>query len=347
MRRGRGDCHSDMAYCTVSIGSGLVDSLYGKSQFPIKSYLEKRGEAFEERSILKKLFRMETSKHWAEQYSGETAADDFEPVGEGGSYPNTGFEEGFPKAIINETWKSQFAITQELVEDGRLGTMKKRANKLITSYDRTREKFGRYLYAGGLYGITVKVGTKTFDCSAADGLALFSKVHPGKVDKKQQSNLFAGDLTLDNLSRVEEKMQNLKGDNGELLNIAPDTIWIPNDAGLKQQAFAAAGSDKTPEDNTNAFNYQVGRWNILVDPYLTWVLQILGKTDKPWFLLDSAAIQENDGPIFQDRVKLNVRSVLDDNNDNNLWKGRARFGAGFADWRFVSAGGMSGGTSLT
>lgn len=29
-----------MAYCTVSIGSGLVDSLYGKSQFPIKSYLD-------------------------------------------------------------------------------------------------------------------------------------------------------------------------------------------------------------------------------------------------------------------------------------------------------------------
>ena len=58
-----------MAYCTVSIGSGLVDGLYGKSQFPIKSYLEKRGEAFEERSILKKLFRMETSKHWAEPVS--------------------------------------------------------------------------------------------------------------------------------------------------------------------------------------------------------------------------------------------------------------------------------------
>ena len=122
-----------MAYCTVSIGSGLVDGLYGKSQFPIKSYLEKRGEAFEERSILKKLFRMETSKHWAEQYTGETAMDDFEPVGEGGNYPETGFEEGFPKAIVNETWKSQFAITQELVEDGRISTMKKRANKLITS----------------------------------------------------------------------------------------------------------------------------------------------------------------------------------------------------------------------
>lgn len=335
-----------MAYCTVSIGSGLVDSMYGKSQFPIKSYLEKRGEAFEERSILKKLFRMETSKHWAEQYTGETAADDFEPVGEGGSYPETGFEEGFPKAIVNETWKSQFAITQELVEDGRISTMKKRANKLITSYDRTREKFGRYLYAGGLYGTTVKVGTKTFDCASADEKPLFAKDHPGKVDKKAQSNLFAGELTADNLGLLEEKMQNLKGDNGELLSIAPNTIWIPNDAGLKKAAFAAAGSEKDPESNNNAFNYQVGRWNILVDPYLTWVLQLMGKTDKPWFLLDSDFLEENDGAIFQDRVKLTVRSVLDDNNDNNLWKGRARFSGGFADWRFVAAGGMTGGTEL-
>ena len=73
---------------------------------------------------------------------------------------------------------------------------------------------------------------------------------------------------------------------------------------------------------------------------------LAGKTDKPWFLLDGAFLEENDGAIFQDRVKLNVRSVLDENNDNNLWKGRARFSGGFADWRFVSAGGMTGGTEL-
>ena len=34
-----------MGYCTVSIGSGVVDSLYGKSQFPIKSYLETKKES--------------------------------------------------------------------------------------------------------------------------------------------------------------------------------------------------------------------------------------------------------------------------------------------------------------
>ena len=47
-------------YCTVSIGSGLVDSIYGNCQVPLKSYLEKRGEAFERESLLKYLFRMET-----------------------------------------------------------------------------------------------------------------------------------------------------------------------------------------------------------------------------------------------------------------------------------------------
>ena len=41
-----------MAYCTVSIGSGLVDSVYGKCQFPLQSYLLKRGEAFEQASVL-------------------------------------------------------------------------------------------------------------------------------------------------------------------------------------------------------------------------------------------------------------------------------------------------------
>ena len=46
-------------------------------------------------------------------------------------------------------------------------------------------------------------------------------------------------------------------------------------------------------------------------------------------------------------VKLEVRSVLDENNDNNVWKGFSRFGAGFVDWRFVSAGNMSTGTDLS
>lgn len=335
-------------FLTVSIGSGLNGTIYGDCQVPLKAFLESRGEAFQRESLLPYLYRMEKSRHWAERYSSETAMGDFEPVGEGGDYPKTGFEDGYFRDIVNMTFKQSFSVTQELVEDCLLGTMKQRANKLVTAYGRTREKFGRILYAGGLYGTTVSYKGKTFACGSADGQALFSKTHPNKVDGAKQTNLYKGTFTNTLLGKIETEMQNIKGDNGELLGVAPDTIWIPNDAALKDAVFSAVGADKEPTSGNNAFNYQFGRWNIIVDPYLTAALTDLGKSsEKPFFLLDSKFIELNDGPIFQDRVPLDVKSVIDNNNDNNVWQGRARFGAGFADWRFVAVGNMSTGTDLT
>lgn len=335
-------------FLTVSIGSGLNGTIYGDCQVPLKAYLESRGEAFQRESLLPYLYRMEKSRHWAERYSSETAMGDFEPVGEGGDYPKTGFEDGYFRDIVNMTFKQSFSVTQEMVEDCLLGTMKQRANKLVTAYGRTREKFGRILYAGGLYGSTVTYKGKTFACGSADGQALFSKTHPNKVDGAKQTNLYKGTFTNTLLGKIETEMQNIKGDNGELLGVAPDTIWIPNDAALKDAVFSAVGADKEPTSGNNAFNYQFGRWNIIVDPYLTAALTDMGKSgEKPFFLLDSKFIELNDGPIFQDRVPLDVKSVIDNNNDNNVWQGRARFGAGFADWRFVAVGNMSTGTDLT
>lgn len=335
-------------FLTVSIGSGLNGTIYGDCQVPLKAFLESRCEAFQRESLLPYLYRMEKSRHWAERYSSETAMGDFEPVGEGGDYPKTGFEDGYFRDIVNMTFKQSFSVTQELVEDCLLGTMKQRANKLVTAYGRTREKFGRILYAGGLYGTTVSYKGKTFACGSADGQALFSKTHPNKVNGAKQTNLYKGTFTNTLLGKIETEMQNIKGDNGELLGVAPDTIWIPNDAALKDAVFSAVGADKEPPSGNNAFNYQFGRWNIIVDPYLTAALTDLGKSsEKPFFLLDSKFIELNDGPIFQDRVPLDVKSVIDNNNDNNVWQGRARFGAGFADWRFVAVGNMSTGTDLT
>lgn len=335
-------------FLTVSIGSGLNGTIYGDCQVPLKAFLESRGEAFQRESLLPYLYRMEKSRHWAERYSSETAMGDFEPVGEGGDYPKTGFEDGYFRDIVNMTFKQSFSVTQELVEDCLLGTMKQRANKLVTAYGRTREKFGRILYAGGLYGTTVPYKGKTFACGSADGQALFSKTHPNKVNGAKQTNLYKGTFTNTLLGKIETEMQSIKGDNGELLGVAPDTIWIPNDAALKDAVFSAVGADKEPTSGNNAFNYQFGRWNIIVDPYLTAALTDLGKSsEKPFFLLDSKFIELNDGPIFQDRVPLDVKSVIDNNNDNNVWQGRARFGAGFADWRFVAVGNMSTGTDLT
>lgn len=334
-------------FVTVSINSGLVDPIFGKCQVPLATYIEQQGETFEQQSLLKYLFHFENSRHWAEQHSSETAMDDFVPVGEGGEYPRTGFESGYDRIIENMTFKQSFSVTQELVEDAQLGEMKRRARKLITAYGRTREKFGRALYAGGIYGATVSFGGKSFACNSADGLALFHKEHVNKVDGKKQCNLYKGAFTAAVLGKMETEMQQITGDNGELLAVAPDTIWIPNDAALKDAVFAAIGADKEPTTSNNAYNHQFGRWNVIIDPYLTQALAAMGKTDKPFILLDSKFLETGDGAIFQERKKLDVKSVIDQNNDNNSWRGRARFGAGFVDWRFASVGNISTGKDLT
>ena len=103
-------------FLTVSIGSGLNGTIYGDCQVPLKAFLESRGEAFQRESLLPYLYRMEKSRHWAERYSSETAMGDFEPVGEGGDYPKTGFEDGYFRDIVNMTFKQSFSVTQELVD---------------------------------------------------------------------------------------------------------------------------------------------------------------------------------------------------------------------------------------
>ena len=75
-----------MAGITFTEGSGLQDSIFGKSQAPIRMFLEKRGEAFEQQSMLKELFNMENSNKWAEKMGTMTAMEGFQPVGENGTH---------------------------------------------------------------------------------------------------------------------------------------------------------------------------------------------------------------------------------------------------------------------
>ena len=58
-----------MANITFTEGSGLQDSIFGKSQEPIKMFLEKRGEAFEQASMLPELFNISPSNHWGEKFT--------------------------------------------------------------------------------------------------------------------------------------------------------------------------------------------------------------------------------------------------------------------------------------
>lgn len=327
-----------------SESSGLNDSIYGKCQAPIRMFLEKRGEEFEQNSVLKNLFFMGKSGNYADMMTTMTAMSGFEPVGENGAYPLDGMQEGYQKLLKYQTWKDSFSVSKEMMEDGKLMDMRKQPAAFMTSYNRTRELFGAALYGTAMNGagsVTFK-GVK-FDLTGADGSNLFAKEHAPKVSGDKQCNCFKDAFSADALGKLETAMHLFRGDNDEILDVAPDTILIPEIATLKKDVFAAIGADKDPVSANNAFNYQYGRWNVIVWPYLN---QFVTKGTSPWVLLDSKYNETYGGAVWNDRVQLEVRSTIDENTDANVWRGRSRFNAAFNDWRFAAIGGVATGNAL-
>lgn len=329
---------------TFSEGSGLNDSVYGKCQAPIRMFLEQRGEQFEQQSVLKDLFLMGTSENYGDMLTTMTAMSGFEPVGENGAYPTDGMQEGYNKLIVYDTWKDSFSISAEMIEDAKLMDLRKQPAAFMTSYNRTREMFGAALFGGAIKAQerTLYKG-KSFDITAADGKTLFHTAHPPKVAGETQCNLFSDAFSADALGKMETAMHLFRGDTDEILDVAPDVILIPEIASLKKEVFAAIGADKEPTSSNNAFNYQYGRWTVIVWSYLN---QFITPSTQPWILMDSKYNQTYGGAVWNDRVKLAVRSTIDENTDANVWRGRSRFNAAFNDWRFAAVGGVSSGETL-
>ena len=327
-----------------SEGSGLNDSVFGKVQAPIKMFMEKRGEAFEQQSMLKEFFAMGKSDNFSDVYTGMTAMNGFKPVGENGEYPADSMQEGYRAMLEYPEWKDSFAISQMMIEDAKTMDLKRKPAAFMNAYHRTRETFGAALFGGAISGKDkINYGGMTFDLTGADGSKLFATNHKPKVSGAVQSNLFSDAFSVDALDRAEAAMHQFRGDNGEVLDVCPVTIAIPNIPDLKRAVFAAIGADQDPNSANNGFNFQFGRWNVKIWNYLN---QFVTAGVKPWMLIDDAYNEENLGAVWNDRVPLSVKSEIAD-NDANVWKGRARWGARFNDFRFACLGGISGGTDLS
>lgn len=342
-----------MANIIFSINSNLNNSVYGNSQAPIKALIEKRAEAFEEQSVRPKLFKVIKTNTWAVKFTGMTAMDGPKPVGENGPYPQDGYQEGFSKIIEHDTWKDQFSVTQEMIEDTNFTELAKRPAAFTAAYYRRMEDFAAMMFGGAIdNGAAATAGkasmtfaTRKYDLTGADGLPLFATAHPSKTQSGYtQSNRFTGALDETNLTKLETRMQMFTDDDGNILNVAPDTIIIPNIAALKEAAFVAVGSEQKPGGGNNDLNIQMGRWNIIVWPYLNrWI----GATNTaPWILMDSKYVQQYDAAVWANRVENKITSYLDESTDANVWKMRCRFGAGFNDWRAFAVANIAGATTI-
>lgn len=334
--------------------TGLQDSVFGKSEAPIKAFLEEAIKTYEDQSLINEIFKMISSENYAEKFGSLTSlAQGFLPVGEGGAYPDDERQEGYSKTLEHDTWKDQFIVTLEMIEDSKILDINRTgARGFVDAYALTREKYGASLLIGAVGGTSTTFRTKTVDCKCNDDLSLFSTVHSSITgNTSTQSNKYSNAMSADSIGLVETAMQNYTNDNGETLTVSPTTIIIPNDFALKKATFAALGATESPDTANNGYNYLVGRYNVQVSPFLNTLLGTSGGTgsgtDKPWFMYDKNYNENYNGLLFLDRIPLTVRSYVDDNNDNNVWAGRARFVCGANDWREICVAGVTGGTTLS
>jgi hypothetical protein len=310
-----------------SEAAGLNDSSFGKSQYPIKMMLTDQAEAFQAADILPMIFSMDETGNFAEKYTYETSLGDFEAVGEQGIYPESSFQEGYAAIITPDEWKLQFSVTQTMIEDAKMGKVKQKAFGFTKSYYRGRQKFGLgILNSGSATTMTFGPNGKVFDITCNDSLALFSGAHTSKTGLTgTQSNYINNPFSYDALCLAEEHMHYITDDDGNIMDIAPDTIIIPDKSRIKKLVFDAIGAEEgAPNTANNGYNLQFGRWNVIISPYLTNTSGITTGTDT-WYLADSKWNEMYEGLIMLDRIPLSVRSYVDEKTDANIWKGRSRW----------------------
>lgn len=330
-----------------SIRSGVADSFFGKSQEPIRLMMEKDIEACEANSMIPKVFKSVDSKNFAEKFTSKTALGTFKDVGEGGAYPQSSMQEGFDKVIEPYEWKNSFTITQTMVEDNKILDINQNALGFTQAYARTKEMFAAALLSNGM-NASANFEGKIYSTLCADKKPLFSKEHPSVTNTKyKQGNIFTEGVgsieeAQDAIGKVAVKMSNFCDDDGNPLNVSPDTIIIPNDYVAIKSVFGAIGADKDPTLQAgNGFNFMFGKWNVIVSSYLNQM--VTEKNPHPFILLDSVYNEKNGGAVWVDRIPLSVTSYIDNNNDNNVFNGRTRFSAGFNNWRAFALGGCADG----
>lgn len=339
-----------------NIDEALSLSAFNVLQEPIKMMLDNQKEAFEKESLINKVFAMHTLDAYQEEYRTRTSMGNYEPGYDMEPAKLSDFKEGYSKIWKSTTWRNSFVISKQAVEDNQMMTISTDAMGFVKSYGRTREIFAFGMLAGALTGSYTQ-GKFTFDCRGMDTTdgslegtkqLFFTNDHrppvtTGRTEK--QSNKFHChvDLTAPNahlkilniVGYVENQMINYTDYDGNPTPMAPTTLLVPNHYAFRNALLAGLKTQYTEVLGNNGLNMEFGKWTVLTTPYLN-NLKGFSNADQAFIMIDPAANKENLGAVFIDRVPLEVSSWFDQPNEANVWKGRARYSAGFGDFRSMA-----------
>lgn len=362
-----------MAGIIFNIQESLNNSAFNILQEPIKMVLENEVEAFERDSIIDKVFVMKTTDKYREEYRSTTTMDGFKPTEDMEVAGLSDFQEGYNKQFVFQTWTNSFVVSKQTMEDNQMMSIEPKAMGFIKSYGRTREQYAVNMIAAALGG-ELSDKQKELKITKLSGLGMdtvdgsiegtkqqyFHNKHKGvQINGKslvEQSNKYYANLNLSNgdvgnleervldvIEQVASKAKKYKDDKGNIVPVNYTRIVLGEDYRLNDILMRALKSKYGSAMGGNGVNLVYGKYEVITNPYLS---DVKGFTDADHglILIDPQRNKEGLGAVWFDRKPLEVRSYKDEKTEANVWAGRARFGAGFGDFRamsYVSFGGAT------
>lgn len=345
-----------------NIEEAIHNSAFNILQEPIKMILENETEAFEKDSIIPKVFVMKTSDKYREEYRSTTTMDGFKPTEDLEPAGLSDFGEGYSKQFVFQTWTNAFMVSKQTIEDNNMMSIEPKAMGFIKSYGRTRE-----IYAVNMLGAALGKVNNEYRITANSGLGMdttdgtiegtkrqyFHNAHNpvghngAAGDGTTQSNKFYANIAwdgsdpeleekvIDIIEQVASKMKTFKDDKGNIVPCNPTKIIMAEDYRLTDVVMRALKTKYGSRMGDNGVNLAYGKYELIISPYLS-AIDGFKDDDHAVILLDPARNKEGMGAVWFDRVPLQIDSYIDKKTKANIWDGRARFGAGFGDFRAMA-----------
>lgn len=325
-------------------------------QEPLKMLFTREVEAFEKSSIINKIFTTLKLDSFQDEYKTNTTMDGFEPGSDMEPAKISDFEDAYGVVFRSVTWRNSFVVSEQAIEDNQMNQITADGVGFIQGYGRTKEQFAVKAISGMLSG-SFKFGKMTFNVKSMDTTdgeidgpkqIYFHNAHKSPVDGIDakfgtQSNKFKChvDLTDDHcceriasiVGQVETKMKTFKDYKGNIVPFNPTLILIAEEYKFKNALIRAlAESQNVSVNHVSDYEIKVGKWTIVVSPYLSG-LDGFKEKDQGFIMIDPVANSGHKGIVWVDRKELTLSSYYVEADEANVWKGRARFSVGCGDFR--------------
>jgi|SRR6267154_168818 len=211
-------------------------------------------------------------------------------------------------------------VERKLFDDDQFHIMDQKPRALAQSAFRTRQKHGARVLNNAF-------SVDNYFFVNTEAVALCSTAHTttsGAATNVGFSNKVTSAMTAVAVAAARIQMVQMRGDQGERINIAPDELWGPPD--LYEQAFeiiSSMGKVDTANNNRNVHQgvYTFYEWN-----YLT--------STKNWFMCDSGMRPRY--TFWSDRIPLEFAMAEDLDTLVAKWRAYMRYFNAVTDWRWIT-----------